>query len=156
MKPWCPECLEPDEDPRAWCDCRSDEPPCGSPCRQRAHDPAKCPNREPESTAEWVDGCTWFDLRPDDLFRWNGHEGIIETITIGDWNVREGDRSWQWNGGTYYNDEPWKHQEVRVRIVGRDGMLTIAKPGARVEIFMNAERRALHALHQAGLKLEAL
>jgi hypothetical protein len=39
----CDECLSRDEDPRAWCDCRGDEPPCRGTCKQRAHEPDRCP-----------------------------------------------------------------------------------------------------------------
>jgi len=39
----CPECTV-DEDPAPWCDCQHDET-CKGPCRQRAHDPERCPER---------------------------------------------------------------------------------------------------------------
>lgn len=39
----CPECTI-DEDPRPWCECEHGEL-CAGPCRQRAHDPVRCPKR---------------------------------------------------------------------------------------------------------------
>jgi len=42
----CTECLtDPNEDPAPWCDCLRDET-CKGPCRQRAHHPYLCPNRQ--------------------------------------------------------------------------------------------------------------
>lgn len=41
----CQECVEHEEDPAPWCDCRSDEPPCRPPCKQNAHRPDECPKR---------------------------------------------------------------------------------------------------------------
>lgn len=43
----CPECLDPDEDPRPWCDCIDGDDPCFSvQCRQRAHPPSRCGRRQ--------------------------------------------------------------------------------------------------------------
>lgn len=42
----CIECLEPNEDPMPWCDCRDDERcPDGRSCRRRAHPVDRCPVR---------------------------------------------------------------------------------------------------------------
>lgn len=46
----CEECVEPDEDPRPWCDCEPGDT-CKGPCRNRAHDPERCPEW-PEPPAE--------------------------------------------------------------------------------------------------------
>lgn len=53
-KTGCQECIEPDEDPAPWCDCRSDET-CKGPCRRRAHAAERCPQRAavpPPSTVD--------------------------------------------------------------------------------------------------------
>lgn len=42
----CRDCIQDDEDPSLWCDCRDDES-CDSGCRQRAHDAMDCPNASP-------------------------------------------------------------------------------------------------------------
>ncbi len=40
----CPECLDPGEDPRPWCDCLDGEAcKAGDMCRNRVHDPLQCP-----------------------------------------------------------------------------------------------------------------
>jgi hypothetical protein len=125
--------------------------PCSTVLRtQGAQHDDDVPN---EATA-WVDGCTWFDLRPGDTFRWRGNEGEIETISIGDWHMRVGDRSWDFNGSTYYNDKPWEHREVHVRIVGREGRMQIMQPNEELSILMTGERLAVHHLHRAKLKPE--
>lgn len=41
--PICPECVAPDEDPLPWCECADSTDTCTGPCRQRAHNPDRCP-----------------------------------------------------------------------------------------------------------------
>jgi hypothetical protein len=38
-RPPCYECVDDDEYPAPWCDCREDET-CKGPCRRQAHDPS--------------------------------------------------------------------------------------------------------------------
>ena len=104
---------------------------------------------KPDRQVRKVSG-TWFDLRPGDVFSWNGVGGEIETISIGDWNVRPGEHPKGWQ------DKPWKHKEVHVRLVGREGRMQIKEPNGEVVIVMGPERYALHELHRAGLKPEAV
>lgn len=55
----CSECVIGDEDPRAWCDCIGDDPPCKpGPCRQRAHDYEACPVAKGIGV-DWGEWQTW-------------------------------------------------------------------------------------------------
>lgn len=161
----CPNCIVDDEDPAVWCDCRDDER-CRAyrPCRKRAHDPSRCPNRptcgaipsdmfnvsgpcthEPHGPEtfhswqeDWVIAC-WRYVRNGDRVRLGGHEATVETSSLNDWHVDP-------NSNPKY-PKAWGHSECTIRLAGRDPLTF--DPAGQVEILMDAERQAIHNLMQA-------
>lgn len=164
----CIECLtNPNEDPRAWCDCggRTEMGECKAPCVQRAHAVENCPNRPCQCSrtergychaknchggadvAEWVPAYLLYCLAGDRI-RIGQEGGYTESDVL-----RSSSGAWHANvvssvmpsGKTWDKVTPWDHAELRLDLSANPGF----KPYPQdlpCEILMTAERRAVHLL----------
>jgi len=131
---YCIECCEPNEDPSPWCDCRSDEPPCKPPCRQRAHTIENCPSR-----TEWV-ASIFLHIEKGDVLRIGQEEATVLELSKLNWHADNSNR---------YHPRAWEHVELRADL--GFGMSPFPTSTA-VEILCTSERKAQLIMSEAGLK----
>lgn len=147
----CDECIWGDEDPRAWCDCLGEDPPCKAPCRQRAHSPALCPMRvidHEEIIAEpTYELATFLLIEPGDDIRIPGTTDTADVISVVRdlWHANV--RSRLMPSGKWWDEivGRWDHFEVRASLAVNGGESTglVQYPSdTAVEILCTPERKA--------------
>lgn len=169
----CPGCIQGDEDPAPWCDCRDDET-CKGPCRRRAHEQNRCPNLPWHCDECNAGGHTCpgdGNPIPHGASDCGEHEeedeGYARTAkwTPATWGqVVTGDRvrlgvqeaevytavrlNWHADNSDPYRPKPWEHSVMRVRLTHLADVLNFPA-GDPVEILADAGRRAELALSAA-------
>lgn len=155
----CQECCQDDEDPRAWCDCIGEDPPCKAPCRLRAHSPALCPSLAPVNSVVAVRGETWEEasflfIEPGDMLRIPGTTDTADVGVVSRTLMRANVASRLMPSGKWWDEivGPWDHFEVRASLAVNGGEATglVQYPSdTAVEILCTPERKAQLILARA-------
>lgn len=138
----CLECLDPNEDPRSWCDCGGDTDrfgECAYPCVSRAHQPEDCRNAPPR----WVP-TEWQYVASGDRVRLGTSEAEVTQATRFDGHTKVD--SWRDRNTGRMRDNVtgrWDHIEIRIRLAHLPNVLEFP-PAGPVEVLMDAGRRAEH------------
>jgi hypothetical protein len=87
---------------------------------------------------EWI-GTVWKFVRTGDRVRLGTQEAEVETESTSTWHVDPNSNK--------YNPLPMEHDRTAVRLVGREGLLSMDSEGP-VEVLMGQDRYAIHLLAQ--------
>lgn len=149
----CLECLDPNEDPRSWCDCGGNTDrfgECAYPCVARAHQPEDCRNVPPR----WV-LTEWQHVASGDRVRLGTSEAEVTQATRFDGHTKVD--SWRDRNTGKMRDNVtgrWDHTEIRIRLAHLPNVLEFP-PAGPVEVLMDAGRRAEYAA-RIGLEGEVI